>query len=545
VTHRLIRRAGDLSVHVISEESAHAQGIEAPEQPGAVAARAEAFDARPYLGGLAIAAVALGVGLALQQFLAISSVALVFLSGVLVSAIAHGLWPSLFTCLVSVLAYNFFFLPPLYTFTIADPENVVALFFFAIVSVVVSNLAARMRGEAVAARQRAKTTEDLYAYTRKLAGAVTLDDLLWATAYQIASMLKLRVVLLLPEGDTIAVRSGYPPEDTLDEADLAAAKWAWQNDRPAGRGADTLTGARRLFLPIHTGRGAVAVVGLDSDRPGPLLSPDQRRLLDALTDQTALGIERVNLAEDVERGRLAAETERLRNALLTSISHDLRTPLASILGSASSLKSYGKQLDEKSWQELVGTIQEEAERLNRFIANLLDMTRLESGAMEPHAELVDVADVVGSALERASKVLAVHDVEIDLPADLPMLRLDPVLFEQVLFNLFDNAAKYAPAGSKVSLRARRDKDRVLLEMLDEGEGIPPADLERIFDKFYRVHAADRRRAGTGLGLAICRGFIETLGGTIVAGNRTDRQGAVFTIALPVPAAPPAVQGSPA
>jgi len=206
------------------------------------------------------------------------------------------------------------------------------------------------------------------------------------------------------------------------------------------------------------------------------------------------------------------------------------------LGSASSLKSYGKTLDEAAQEELIGTIQEEAERLNRFIANLLDMTKLESGAIEPHTDLVDLTDVVGSAVRRASKVTAHHSIELDLPSDLPMLKLDPVLFEQALFNLLDNAAKYAPAGTKIRVEAAREGRFVRLRVLDEGDGIPQDELERIFDKFYRVQAVDRKRAGTGLGLAISRGFIEAMGGTIAAGNRTDRKGAMFTITLPVPSA---------
>jgi two-component system sensor histidine kinase KdpD len=315
---------------------------------------------------------------------------------------------------------------------------------------------------------------------------------------------------------------------------MAAAKWAWEHASPAGRGADTLPGAKRLFLPMRTGRGTVGIIGLDSDRPGPLLTPDQKRLFDSLTDQAALAIERINLAADIDRARLAGETERLRAALLTSISHDLRTPLASILGSATSLKTSGKLLDADAQAELIGTIQEEAERLNRFIANLLDMTRLESGAIEPRLEPVDLADVVGSALRRADDVLSRHRVTVDLAGELPLLRLDPVLFEQVLFNLLDNAAKYAPAGTNIQVAARSQNDQVRVEVRDEGDGIPPADLERIFDKFYRVQAADRKRAGTGLGLAICRGFVEAMGGTITAGNRTDRKGAVFAITLPVP-----------
>ncbi|HTZ34460.1 MAG TPA: sensor histidine kinase KdpD [Stellaceae bacterium] len=545
VTHRLIRRAGDINVHVIAEPPREAEatsgGVDEPAD--IVPASAEGFDAGPYAGSLAMVAVALLVGFGLQHWLAVQNISLVFLTAVLTSAIAYGLWPSLFACLASVLIYNFFFLPPLYTFTIADPENVVALFFFAVVAVIASNLTARVRAQAVAARQRAKATDDLYQFSRKLAGIATLDELLWATAYQIALMLKVRVVLLLPEGESIAVRAGYPPEDRLDEADLAAAKWCWQNNRPAGRDADTLPGARRLFLPVRTGRGAVAVVGIDGDHPGPLLSPDQRRLLDALTDQTALAIERINLAEDLDRARLAAETDRLRSALLTSLSHDLRTPLASILGSATTLDSYGARLDERTMGELTRTIREEAERLNRFIANLLDMTRLESGAVEPRIAPHDLSELVASALDRADKILAGHRVELDLAADLPPLALDPVLFEQVLFNLLDNAAKYAPAGSLVRIEARREGGQVQLSVIDEGGGIAPADLERIFDKFYRVQAQDRQRAGTGLGLAICRGFIEAMGGSIAARNRSDRSGAIFTLSLPVAASVRPAEGA--
>jgi two-component system sensor histidine kinase KdpD len=392
-----------------------------------------------------------------------------------------------------------------------------------------------VRTQAIVARQRAATTEDLYRFSRKLAGIAALDDLLWATAYQVAHMLKVHVVLLMPEKGDLAVRAGYPPEDTLDESDLAAAKWAFEEGHEAGRGADTLPGARRLFLPMRTARGVVAIIGLDSEKEGPLLTPDQRRLLDSLSDQTALAIERLHLAGEMDRARVAAETEKLRTALLTSISHDLRTPLASILGSASSLKQYRGQLSEADQGELLGTIQEEAERLNRFIANLLDMTRLESGALTPNMNLIDLSDVVGSALRRAP--LRQHSVTLELEPGLPMLRLDPVLFEQVLFNLLDNAAKYAPPDTAIILRASKSGSTVAIQVLDEGPGLPEDDRERVFDKFYRVRVADKKRAGTGLGLAIARGFMEAMGGTITAANRNDRSGAVFSLTLPVPHAP--------
>ena len=531
LAHEVIRRAGDVSVHVVPER--HVEAIDEDEtaaKPRPHGPRRLDFGA--YGGSTIMVAAALLVGLALQRTLGVSDIALVFLTAVLASAVTYGLWPALFSSFLSMLAYNFFFLPPIYTFTIADPANVLALIVFLIIAVIASNLTGRVRLQALAARQRAKMTEDLYLFSRKLAGVIQLDDLLWATAHQIAQMLKVRVVLLLPAGETIEVRAGFPPEDMIDEADLAAAKWTWQHSQPAGRGADTLPGAKRLFLPMKTGRGSVGVIGLDSDSTGPILSPDQRRLLDALSDQAALAIERINLVADVDRTRLAAETERLRNALLTSISHDLRTPLASILGSATSLRTYRKSLDEKSQDELTAVIQEEAERLNRFIANLLDMTRLESGAVQSRNETVDIGDVVGSALQRATAVLAQHSVQLNIDAGLPMAQGDPVLLEQALFNLLDNAAKYTPARTTITLTARRDDGRIALQIADEGAGLPNDARERVFDKFYRVHAGDSQRAGTGLGLAICRGFVEAMGGTITAGNRTDRAGAVFTIMLP-------------
>jgi two-component system sensor histidine kinase KdpD len=531
--HEIIRRAGDISVHVVPEVAIAEGGAKSPWKWTPSHLLTRALDLGAYGGSAAMVGAALVLGLFLQRYVGVSNISLVFLTAVLVSAVTYGLWPALFACLVSVLAFNFFFLPPLYTFTIADPENVVALFFFFFVAIIASNLAGRVREQALAASERAKMTEDLYLFSRKLAGVVSLDDLLWATSYQIAQMLKVRVVILLPEAETIEVRAGYPPEDTLDDADIAAAKWTWQHGEPAGRGADTLPGAKRLFLPMKTARGTVGVIGLDRDAAGPLLTPEQRRLLDALSDQASLAIERINLATDVDRTRLAAETERLRNALLTSISHDLRTPLASILGSATTLRSYRRSMDEAALDELTATIQDEAERLNRFIANLLDMTRLESGSIQPQTEIVDLADVVGSALNRASKVVARHQVKLDLAPEMPMLTLDPVLLEQALFNLLDNAAKYTPVGTAITIKAQASGNRVVLQILDEGEGIPGGDLERIFDKFYRVRAGDRKRAGTGLGLAICRGFVEAMGGTIAAGNRVDRSGAVFTITLPV------------
>ena len=534
VVHELVRRSGNISVHVIAGEELTRDPI--PKKTVRPAEDAPPFDPWPYAVALAAVAVALGVGALIQPFLGIENVDLVFLTAVVAVALRYGLWPSLLATVVSSLCYNFFFLPPIYTFTITDPTNVGAFVFFTIVAVVVSHFAARGRTQTVAAHERVRAVELLYAFSRKLAGVGTLDDVLWATAYQTALMLKVRVVLLLPENGSITVKAGYPPEDTLDDADIAAAKWAWQNNRPAGRGSDTLPGAKRLFLPMRTGRGAIGVIGIDSDKPGPLLTPDQRRLLDALIDQGALAIERVYLVEDVDRAKRTIETDRLRSALLTSISHDLKTPLAAVLAAAGTLRDFAAALSDAEKADLLATVIDEAERLNRFIANLLDMTKLESGAIVPNAAPHDIGEIVGSALRRASKILAHHHVELELAADLPMLELDAVLFEQVLFNLLDNAAKYSPHGTTIRIQSWRDRDSGCLQVLDEGDGIPPAELEHIFDKFYRVEKGDRVRAGTGLGLAISRGFVEAMHGTITAANRTDRTGAVFAIRLPIPPA---------
>jgi len=534
LVQELVRKSGSISVHVISA----GQGEPVPAKSVATRPGTEPFDPWAYIGSAVTVAVALGIGSLIERFIGLQSISLVFLMAVLASAIAWGLWPALFACLLSVLAFNFFFLPPLYTFTITDAENIVALFFFLLVAIVVSNLTAATRSQIVSARALAKTTAELYAFSRKVAGIGTLDDLLWATAYQISSMLKSHTVLLLPdkEGSSLTIASGYPPEDLLGDADMAAARWCWEHNHSAGRGSDTLPGGKWLFLPLRTGSGPVGVIGIERDEPGPLLTPDERRLLDALADQAAVAIERVSLARGLAEARVLAETERLRAALLTSISHDLRTPLASIIGTATSLRSYVDKYDVRERDELLATLQDEAERLNRFVGNLLDMTRLESGPIELKVDLADIAEIVGAALERAGSVLTRHQIKVDIAPDLPMVRLDAILFEQVLFNLLDNAAKYSPPGSRVDVRVRQHGETIAIQVIDEGPGIPSGDLERIFDKFYRVQAQDRRRAGTGLGLAICRGFVEAQGGRIEASNRQDRSGAVLTVHIAVPEA---------
>jgi two-component system sensor histidine kinase KdpD len=522
----LIRGASDIIVQVLPEGGETA----APKR-----VRARAPERRPallpYLGAALLVALATGAGWLLQDLLDLSNVALVFVLPVLATALAAGLGPALAASILSVLAYNFFFTDPLYTFRIADPENVAGLILFSLVAAIASGIAARTRAQTLVARQEAARAGALYAFAKKLTGVATMDDLLWAAAHQVALMLKVEVVFLLPEDEgALAVQAAYPPEDRIDANNLAAAEWCWRNDTPAGRGSDNLPGAPRLFLPLRTGRGKLGVVGIRRNLAGPLLTPAERRLLDALLDQTALAIDRAQLARDVDASRLLAETERLRTALLTSVGHDLKTPLASILGAISALRSNRAGYDDATRGELLATAQDEAERLARFVDNLLDMTRLEAGALGPKREPVDLADAVGSALRRTSRLLAGHRVTTDLPEDLPLLRGDFVLLEQVLVNLLENAARYTPAGTEVEIGARHGGRALVVEVRDRGPGIAPDDAQRIFDRFYRVQGSAPGK-GVGLGLAVVKGFVEAMGGRVSVVERSGG-GAVFRLAFP-------------
>ena len=487
----------------------------------------------PYLEGVMTTAAATAIGVLIDRLIMLPNISLIYVVPVLVAAARHGLVPSLWVSSLSVLCFNFFFLEPLYQFTITDPANVLALFFFMVVAVTASALAARTRIQTESARREARTTAELYAFSRKIAGVVDLYDLLWIVVTHLARLLNAEIVVLMPEDGRLTTKAAFPPDDELSEADVAAARWAWDADRPAGRGTDTLPGGRWLFVPFRTSRSAIATIGVLPTKEGRELSAGERRLLEAVGNQAAIAIERVTLAEDIDQARLGAERERLRSAMLTSVSHDLRTPLASIIGSLSSLLSYGERYDPETRRDLLATAQAEAERLDRFVGNLLDMTRLDAGAITPKREAVEVGDLVSTSLRRAEPLVRGHTVSSSIPPGLPSLQLDFVLAEQVLFNLLDNAAKYAPAGGRIEVVARQDGGRVEIAVRDEGPGIAEGDLDRIFEKFYRADAGDRRRAGTGLGLAIARGFVEVMGGTLTVRNRVDRSGAEFTVSYPV------------
>jgi two-component system sensor histidine kinase KdpD len=528
----VIGKSGNINVYVITNTDARTAGPP-PRQRWSVSVAS--------LGGypLSITTVGLAAVLAtlLRTFLALPNLSLVFLTAVLFSAVSWGLGPSILAAILSMMAYDFFFVDPVHTFTISDPQDILALIVFLMAAGLTSHLAARARDQAAAARRREAKTAALYVLSHKIAGAAGLDNVLRAIVDQVAHIVNARVVALLPEDGRLVLRQAHPPETRLTEAEMAAATWAWQHDQPTGRGTDTLPGNEWFYLPLHTAQGTLGILGLRLEPPGTGLAPDQRRLVEALAVQAAVGIERTRLVQDMESARVLAETERLRTALLSSISHDLRTPLASITGAVTSLLARDANFDELARRELLLTIQEEAEQLDRFVGNLLDMTRLESGALTLNREWVEIGDVIGAALNRMEQRLSQHQLVVSVPTGLPMLRLDFVLVEQVLVNLLDNAAKYSPPGKSIRVSALRAGQAVVVEVEDEGIGVPPTDLERIFDKFYRVQRGDRQTAGTGLGLSICRGIVEAHGGTIVASIPGTGRGTIFRLTLPLDSQP--------
>jgi two-component system sensor histidine kinase KdpD len=510
------------------------------QPPGSPATRPSGVgpDAWPYVVVVAALPVTTAVAWLLRPIAGLENVDLVFLTAIIAVAVRYGLRPSLFASVASVLSYNFFFIPPLYTFAVAEPTNVAALFFFLLVAVITSHLAARARAEANAARERALRTEALHRYGRRVADIGSADELATVAAEQIALLLDLDVVLVLPdEEQRLRSRAGSPAAMPIPPLDLEAVALAWPEKEENRQ--DVLRLAERLFVPLRAGQrlaGALAVSTRQHRSPAPRqaphLSTEDERFLGALADQTAVAFERLRLARERDEARLAMETERLRSALLDSLSHDLKTPLASIIGAVTALRTYAHLYDDEARDVLAGTIQDEAERLARFVGNLLDMARIQSGAIVLDRQPVDLMDVVGTALQRMAGVLSDHRVTVVIAPDFPMLSVDATLLEQVLVNLLDNAAKFAPAGSNVTIDGRRDAEGLLLRVIDEGPGLPEAEMERIFEKFYQAPNGDRRRVGAGLGLAICNSFVEALGGTIAAANRPDRAGSVFTITLP-------------
>lgn len=469
---------------------------------------------------------------------------MVYLVGVLIVAKYYGRGPSILASVLSVGAFDFFFVPPYLTFAVADTEYLITFAVMLLVALTISSLTAQIRQQAAAAQTRERRTASLYTLSRELANTLGTDALLDAAMRHLTEVFDGQPVLLLPDKhDEHSGLIAHVPKTSrlplqaqaLDTHEQGIARWVYDNRQPAGIGTDTLPSARGLYLPLLTLQGISGVLGLYAPQPEQVLSADQRALLETFANQIALAVEHARLSDEAEHTRLAIETERLRNALLSSVSHDLRTPLASITGAVSSLLE--SELDPASRRELAQIAYEEAEHMNRLISNLLDMTRLESGSLTAHKEWQPLEEVVGTALARLDKQLHGHPLKTAIPFDLPLVPLDSVLIEQVLLNLLENAIKYAPSGSSLTLSAHADQAKVTVDVADRGPGLPAGSEQRIFDKFYRAQLTSA--PGIGLGLTICRGIVEAHGGHIWAENQPGG-GAVFRFTLPLDGSPPAI-----
>ena len=529
VTDRLVEKAAEFNVLVVGGE--HEEKPQPRPKSRKPLARRDWLN---YLFALSATAVATGLGLLIALWLPVANIAVAYLLAVLVVAIQSGLRAAILASFASFLALNFFFVDPHWTFRIANTHHVLTIVFFLIAAVIVSNLASRSRAQVEALRQSARRTANLYDFSSRSTAAATLDDVLWAVVHHVASTINGRSLVLMPGSHGLDIAAGYPPEDRLDEKSAAAAEWAWSHGQPAGLGSATLPVADWLFLPMSTARGPVGVLGVQMSERADLPSPEQTRFLETLAEQAAAAIERTTLVADIEAARVAAEREQLRSTLLSSLSHDLRTPLVKILGAASRLAN-DEHKDTDASRDLAQTIQDEAERLDRFVQNLLDMTRLSAGGLKPRIDWTDLRDIVGAAVERARRLARQHRIRVDIDPRMPLLCVDAGLMEQVFFNLLDNACKHAPAGSTVTIWARIMANGIAIEVCDQGSGIAPEDRERVFDMLYRKSSDGKGPPGTGLGLAICRGIVEAHEGTIHIDAGLHGAGTCVIIRLPVPA----------
>lgn len=482
---------------------------------------------------LTVAATGL-IAFAADWVFPVPSLALIFMTGVITVAARQGLWPSLYASCLSFLTYNFFFTDPRSTLFVIRQDQILTLVLFLIASILTGNLAARLRDRALAQREIALRTNLLYDFARQVAGAASSVEVLRAAASHVRAALGCETVLLRPgPGGRPAIEAAEPLREDLALRDASAAEYAWRRGEEAGRGSGTLPASAWLFLPVGRGERRLAVLGITFP-DGRSIAPVDRRLLDAMTDQLGVALERIALQGDLEQALVASEAERLRAALLSSVSHDLRTPLVSIIGAASTLSDPALELPDHARGAMAETIRDEGERLDRYIQNLLDMTRLGHGALVPKRLAVDLREIAGSARHRLRGALRDHQVAVEVPAGLPPVLADPLLIEQVLMNLLDNAAKYAPAGSAITVVACIKGVEAEISVSDTGPGIPAEARSRVFDMFYRVAEGDGQRAGTGLGLAIARGIVEAHGGRIKAEpSRPDGTGTRIALTLPL------------
>jgi two-component system sensor histidine kinase KdpD len=470
---------------------------------------------RGHIVSIAMVAVAGGLASLVDQFSHGANLAMIFLVSVLISGLAFGLWPAVTAAAAAAFVYNFFFLEPRLSIVIGHSADVFTFLVFFGVAMTTGWLTGRIRDQALATSRRASAITALLAASRRLSASATRDEAAQALAEQLAAATGSEAIVLLPGGEDVEAVAGAPTLKPLGTVDQAAARWAWQHGEPAGAETGTLPSAAWTYRPLQGVKARSGVAGFEARA---VQGGDGERFVSALLDQGAVALERAEFAADAADAEALRRSDKLRSALLNSVSHDLRTPLATVLGSATTLLEYEESLEKPVRRDLLTSIREEAERLNRYVGNLLDMTRLEGGGLNIRSDWVDVRDVLGAALERVSRRLAQRKVTRDFPAELPLVKVDSALLEQALVNILENAIGYSPEDSVIELAAYEDRNNVVLSIEDEGRGIPTAELERVFERFRRMEESSDRGKGAGLGLAISKGFVEAMGGRIAAAS---------------------------
>ena len=519
------RRARGAALHIVTESGA---------EPRLTALPRMKLDLtrgwRGYVVGAAFVGAATAVAFALDRTFERANVGMVFLSAVLAAGVLYGLRTALAAVTAAFLVYNFFFLEPRYTFYIGSPTDILTLFVFWAAALATGGLAGRLRDQQRATTRRASAIATLLSASRRLSATTKRDDTAQALAEQLAAATGAKAMVLLPTGGEIIPVAASPTMEELSPADLTAARWAWEKGEPAGWGTGTLPNAAWTFRPLQGLKSRSGVAATEANSVG---GADDERFVLSLLDQGAVALERAEFAAEAADAEALRRSDRLRSALLNSISHDLRTPLSTVLGSATTLLEYGDGLKPKVRRDLLDSIREEAERLNRYVGDLLDMTRIEGGALAPRQDWLDVREVLQAALERVSRRIGARKVTRDFPHQLTQIKADPGLLEQALVNILENAIAYSPDETSIEVAAYEDLKNVVLAIEDEGRGIPTAELEQVFEKFRRMEQSTDRGKGAGLGLAISKGFVDAMGGRIAAASPIhEGKGTRVLISLP-------------
>jgi two-component system sensor histidine kinase KdpD len=506
----LSERVTGAALHIITEE-VHAE----PAPTRKLAPPRSLLAWRGHLASVGFVAVAAVFASLVDQFSHGANLAMIFLLSVLGSGLVFGLWPAVTTAAVAAFAYNFFFLEPRLSMRIGHAADLFTFLVFFAVAMATGWLTGRIRDQNLAMSRRASAVAALLNASRRLSAAAGREAAAEALADQLAAATGGGAIVFLPGGEDVTPAAAAPGMPVLGPSDLAAARWAWEHGEPAGAETGTLPSAAWTYRPLQ---GVRARSGVAAVEPNALHTEEGARFVASLLDQGAVALERAEFAADAAEAEALRRSDKLRSALLNSVSHDLRTPLATVLGSATTLMEYGEGLEPDVRLDLLASIREEAERLNRYVGNLLDMTRLEGGGLNIQAEWLDVRDVLGAALERVSRRLGERKVTRDFPPELPLIKADSALLEQALVNILENAIAYSPQDSTIELAAYEDRNNVVLSIEDEGRGIPTAELQRVFEKFSRMEESSDRGKGAGLGLAISKGFVEAMGGRIAAAS---------------------------